>query len=155
MYYALIESHIRYADVVWGSVSPSEMSALQRLQDRALSIVKNAIVKDVWPARWLSVEGLIRYDRLVMMYKILHKICPESLWGKYQQRSECSAYRTRNILDLHIPRLNLEFTKMGFHYSGLKAWNDIPIDLREISSLHRFKRNLKEYLLSEDRNTIT
>ena len=91
--------------------------------------------KDVWPARWLSVEGLIRYDILVMMYKILHKICPESLWGKYQQRSERSAYRTRNILDLHIPRLNLEFTKRGFHYSGLKAWNDIPIDLRVISSL--------------------
>ena len=53
-----------------------------------------------------------------------------------------------------IPRLNLEFTKRGFHYSGLKAWNDIPIDLREISSLDRFKRNLKEYHLSEDRNTI-
>ena len=93
-----------------------------------------------------------------MMYKILHKLCPESFWDEYQQRSELSTYRTRNISDLHIPRLNLASTKNGFHYSGLKTWNNIPIDLidlREMSSLVQFNRDLKQHLLSEDKNAIT
>ena len=47
VYYALVQSHIRQADVVWGNVSYSELSALQRLQSQALSIVKNAKVKDI------------------------------------------------------------------------------------------------------------
>ena len=77
-------------------------------------------IKEIWPA-------LIRNDRLVMMYKILHKLFPESLWNKYQQRSEPFTYRPRNISYLHIPRLNLESSNSGFHYSGMRNWNDIPI----------------------------
>ena len=80
------------------------MSALQRLQRRALSIVENANFKDTWPALWLSIEVLIRYDRLVMMYKILHKLSPERLWNKYQQRSELSTYLTaQGIFRISIP----------------------------------------------------
>ena len=41
VYYALIESHLRYADVVWGSMSKIEPAALQRLQDRGYSIISN------------------------------------------------------------------------------------------------------------------
>ena len=36
VYKALVESHLRYADVVWGSLSNTKISALQRLQNRAL-----------------------------------------------------------------------------------------------------------------------
>ena len=40
VYHVLVKGNIRDADVVWGSVSPSEMSTLQSLQHRTLSIVK-------------------------------------------------------------------------------------------------------------------
>ena len=33
VYRALIESHIRYADVIWGSLSNTKIEFLQRLQD--------------------------------------------------------------------------------------------------------------------------
>ena len=33
VYYALIESHLRYADVIWGNLSKTKLAALQRLQD--------------------------------------------------------------------------------------------------------------------------
>ena len=36
VYYALVESHLRYANVVWGSLSDTKMEVLQRLQNRAL-----------------------------------------------------------------------------------------------------------------------
>ena len=65
VYRALFESHLRYGNVVWGSLSPAELQALQRLQNRALSIIENARFKDQWPKKWLNVESLIR---LIVLY---------------------------------------------------------------------------------------
>ena len=150
MYHALFESHIRYGNVVWGSISSSELQALQRLQNRALSIIECARFKDPWPKKWLSVVNLIRFDRCVMVYKIVNKQCPESLWNMFQQRCSISHHITRNYRDLDITKLNLELTKKGFHYSGIKAWNDIPVNIRELPSLRLFKTHLKRHLMSLD-----
>ena len=149
-YHALFESHLRYGNVVWGSISSSELQALQRLQNRALSIIERARFKDPWPKKWLSVVNLVRFDRCVMVCKIVNKQCPGSLWNMFQQRCTISNYNTRNHRDLHIPKLNLELTKKGFHYSGIKAWNDIPVNIRELPSLRLFKTRLKKYLMSLD-----
>ena len=39
VYKALVESHLRYADVVWGTISDTNITALQRLQNRAFEII--------------------------------------------------------------------------------------------------------------------
>ena len=82
------------------SIDTLQIDTLQRLHDRAHSIIENARIKDEWSANWLSVENLIRFDRSVMAYKILNKLSPESLWNKYQYRSAYSNYETRNCKDL-------------------------------------------------------
>ena len=150
VYHPLFESHIRYGNVVWGSISSSELQALQRLQNRALSIIERARFKDPWPKKWLSVVNLVRFDRCVMVYKILNKQCPESLWNMFQRRCSVSNYNTRNYRDLHIPKLNLELTKEGFHYSGIKAWNDILVNIRKLPSLRLFKIHLKRHLMTDE-----
>ena len=150
VYHARFESHIRYGNFVWGSISSSELQALQRLQNRALSIIERARFKDTWPKKWLSVVNLIRFDRCVMVYKIVNKQCPESLWNMFQQRCSISHHITRIYGDLDVPKLNLELTKKGFHYSGIKAWNDIPVNIRELPSLRLFKTHLKRHLMSLD-----
>ena len=42
VYRALVESHLRYAIVIWGSLPKAEVNTLQRLQDRARSIIDKA-----------------------------------------------------------------------------------------------------------------
>ena len=143
VYRSLIESHLRYANVIWGSLPKSKLNTLQRLQDRPRSIIEKARLKDNWSHNWLTVEQLIKFDRSVMTYKIISR--HESLWDKYHHRTQHSKYRTRNWRDLEIPRNNLEYVKKGFHYSALKAWNDIPINIRELPTLSKFKKQLKSY----------
>ena len=148
VYYALVESHLRYADVIWGSLSKKKLAALQRLQDRACSIISNARIKDNWSSSWLNVENLFRYDRTVMTYKIVNRLCPESLWNKYHPRSSYSTYNTRHCKDLQIPRYRTEFAKKGFHYAALASWNDTPAKICELPTLDRFKKHLKAHLKS-------
>ena len=148
IYHALVKSHLRCANVVWGSLSSTKLEGLQRLQNRAQSIIERAKIKDQWSRDWLTVEQLINFDRSVMTYKMMNKICPESLWDRYKTRNVYSSYRTRNCTDIQLPRYNLEYSKKSFHYSGLKAWNEIPTTIRELSTLQQFKKHLKIRLRS-------
>ena len=148
VYRALVESHMRYADVIWGSLTHSKKESLQRLQDRAIFIIETARIKDKWSNNLLSAEQLVMFDRAFMAYKIMNRLCPENLWNKFQRRSHYSNYSTRFCRDLQIPRYNLEYAKKGFSYSALKVWNEIPISIRELPTLCRFKKQLKMHLMS-------
>ena len=48
----------------------------------------------------------------------------------------------------HVPRYNLQYAKKGFSYSALKVWNEIPLNIRELPTLCRFKKQLKIHLMS-------
>ena len=69
VFHAIVESHLRYAEVIWGSLSKTKLDTLQRLHNRAHAIIENARIKDEWSSNWLRVENLIRFDRSVMAYK--------------------------------------------------------------------------------------
>ena len=103
----------------------------------------------------MDVKQLIDYDRSVMMYKILHKRCPESLTNNFEKRSTISMRETRNSNDLNIPKVRLEQTKKGFNFSGVKVWNKIPANIREKPSLSQFKNHLKKHLELEKRHPNT
>ena len=148
VYYVIVESHLHYANEIWGSLPKTKLDTLQGLQDRARSIVENARYKDNWSCDWLRIEDIILFDRSVMTYKIRNKLSPESLWDKFQQRSSQSKYATRNCRDLQIPRLNTEYAKKSYRYSAIKVWNEIPVAVRELPTIIRFKKELKEYLKS-------
>ena len=76
------------------------------------------------------------------------KICPKNLHTKFAERSTISKYDTRNKTDLQIPRLNLDFSRKSFAYTGLKTWNSIPKYIRQSRTLTRFKNGLKNHFLS-------
>ena len=111
VYYEIVESQLRYDDVVWGRLSRMKLAALQRLQTRALKIIKNAKIKDTWSCPGVDVENIICFDRNVMTYNIIHKLCPNSFLGKYKPRSSFSSYNTRNSQNLQIPKHRTERSK--------------------------------------------
>ena len=81
VYHAMFDSHLCYGNILWRSLSSTELQTLQCLQNRDISIIESARFKDLWPKKWLYVEKIIHFDRSVLVYKILNKICPESLWN--------------------------------------------------------------------------
>ena len=143
VYRALVKSHSRYADVIWGSLSNTKIEFRQRLQDRAASMIHTSRIKDNWTPKFLSVKQLITFDRAVMGYKIFGKLCPENLWNKFNLRSPNSRYNTRFCRNIQIPKYNLEYAKKELLYSALKTWNEIPLSVRELLALFHFKKQPK------------
>ena len=141
MYKALFESHLRYSDELWDNLSNTKLQQLQRLQNRAKTLIENSRSKDGWRCNWLSVSNITQFDKAVMIYEIVNSLCLDSLRGRCIPRSQLSRYTTRNQLDLDIPRLHLEFSKNNFFYSGVKTWNNIPLKLDQIQQLLCSKGN--------------
>ena len=83
-----------------------------------------------------------------MTYKIVNRLCPESLWDKYDPRSSHSNYDTGHCEDLQILKYRTEFAKKGFHYAALASWNDTPAEIRELPTLDRFKKQPRAHLKS-------
>ena len=58
--------------------------------------------------------------------------CSENLRHRFVvKRSMTSEYGTRNQRDLEISKVNLEYAKISFPFSGVKNWNDILDNFRE------------------------
>ena len=82
VYKALVESHLRYADVVWGSLSETKITALQRLQNRAFEIIQGSKIKASLIRPTFSIDHMFQFDRSVLMHNIINKICPERGRGR-------------------------------------------------------------------------
>ena len=126
-----------------GSFSVTKLEHLQRLQDRAQTLIESAKFRDGWNCRWLSVTNPIKYDRAMMTYKMMNDLCPDSVNGRFSTMSEISSYSTRSHIDIDIPRQNLEFSYASFFYSGAKTWNEIPRNIRMSITISMFKINWK------------
>ena len=72
VYKALLESHLRYCDKLWGKLLNTKLDHLQRLQNRARTLIEGSRLKDGWSCNWLLVSNLIKFDRVVMIYKIIN-----------------------------------------------------------------------------------
>ena len=63
-------------------------------------------------------------------------------------RDNTSAYRLRNTENkLVLPQPRTDYLKRSFLYSGAHLWNDLPLDLRQASSLTDFKSKLSRHSL--------
>ena len=114
VYQALVESHLRYANVVWGPLSSTKLSTLQRYQDRAFDLIESSKIKDDYNKNILNVNQLMTFDRAVMTFKIVNQLYPESLQNKFIERSALSKYNTRNMKDLHVQKTKIRTYEKKF-----------------------------------------
>ena len=61
--------------------------------------------------------------------------------------SEIHDIHTRQSNNLHLPRTNLTICQRRVHYSGIKIFNKLPLEIKNIAgNPHKFKHALKKYL---------
>ena len=81
IYRSLVESDIRYGNVVWGSCGEFLSTKLKKIQNRAARIVTRSkfdedaepLIKELW---WKTVRELVRYDTAITMHKSMHNVAP-------------------------------------------------------------------------------
>ena len=153
LYRTLIETHLRYCNVIWGQCGETLKDRLQALQNRASCTIAGQKFEHADHSRflaeygWLSVRNLIKMDMGICMNKILNRQAPEEFKYIFQPVSSMHRYQTRSSQNdnLHLPQLNLKSAQGAISYAGVKIWNDIPPKIRKAESIVTFKNQFKEH----------
>ena len=151
VYNSLIQPHFDYCNVVWGTCNKGLSEKLQRLQNRAARILMSASydsnLDDLFRALgWRRLYYRRLEQKSILMYKTLHGMTPDYLRSRFVYRDNVSAYRLRNTENkLVLPQPRTDYLKRSFLYSGAQLWNNLPVDLRQASSLTDFKSKLSRH----------
>ena len=150
-----------YGCIVWGQTSSHNHTRLIKLQKCAARLILKAdiltpsdeLFKEL---NWLKFLERVLYHTGLMVYKALNGPAPTYVASVISFMSEHHTRQTRSATSgtLHIPRSNsaLLDTSNAFSVYAPKLWNNIPLEIKNIDNILKFKKDLKTYLLHNDVN---
>ena len=114
IYNSLVQSHLDYCSLVWGSCSKSLSQELQKLQNRAARVLTfsnydrstDELLRIV---NWVKLDRQRLVNKSIMMYKMVNNMVPEYLSSGLVFRSGTLTYNLRDsdgTLAIPQPRTN-------------------------------------------------
>ena len=145
-------SKLTYLIALWGGTSGYLIKSLQIIQTSAARVV----TKLDWSTPtsellnqcgWLSVQQLVVYHSVLMVYKVVRTESPAYLHSMFQTKYQ---YRTRQadsgvIKHMYCPKLTLTCQSFRFQASG--HFNNLPSSIRNSETLQGFKMLVKKWIL--------
>ena len=97
----------------------------------------------------LPLPELIYQQKLHLIHAFIHNYLPNSFENLILLNNQVHVhnYIFRNDRDFFVPLANTEFLKRFLFYYFPMAWNNIPNNLKDISSKKIFRINLKQNLI--------
>ena len=152
MYYAFVFPYLHYCNEVWGITYPSNLKRLVTLQKQAIRIItKSSYLAHTAPhfeqLKILSVQQINVFVVGRFMFKVFHKVTPQTFDSMFIRNRSIYRYVTRQHLGFHLPKVTSNLTKMSMRYRGAIVWNTIQRNVIHECSLESFKKNLKKFIL--------
>lgn len=140
-YYANFHSIMSYCIEIWGA--GSGIKDVLKIQKRAIRIVTQSRRRDHCRDKFRRLQVMTCVS--VYIYKCL--IFVQNNLDMYTKNSDNHGYNTRHILQLQPVRHSTTRYEKNLYYSALVIFNKLPLRIRSHISTHKFKTNLKAYLL--------
>ena len=141
-----------YGCITWKYANKTEFKRLNQFQKRFACTILRKSRRDnsrelFKQLDWLPISNRIEYFTGLMVYKSIHNLAPLYM-SQLLRLADNNHYNLRSKTHRDIaqikPRTN--HMKCTFSYSGMKTWNAIPLDIRNIKHYQRFKMHYKNHL---------
>ena len=146
----IIISKIIYVITVYGSCSEYLLSCLQIVQNTAARCVtrlrwNTQVSVLLLQCGWLSVRQMVFFHTMVQVFKTRLERKPVYLYDKL---SKSFSYRTRLASENGIREtetIKSDLRKKGFVHRSTQQWNNLPLNLKNLETLKKFKTELKSW----------
>jgi len=163
IYYALLNSYIRYGIIAWGNASYDTLKPLRTLTNRAVRIMSFAPFGrlDTKPIfkhfNILDIDNTFLLESGKFIYKLKNNLIPSRVINslfttninnqiRYSLRLRSRAH-TLSVVPHELLSLNAQ---KSLKNRADDLWNAIPSDIRNTDSLAAFKRQYKLFLLLDE-----
>ena len=152
----LILSCIDYSNILLLSATDSDLRPLRLIVNRALRFIYNVNYKDhITPfykkAHFLPVRQRIKYKASLIAFNIFNRCAPEPLQSEFQKFIPTTKMRLREGVgrDKNMFAIDGRELKNQRLLTLIKIeWNNLPLELRKITTTNIFKSKLKTHLFS-------
>lgn len=149
IYNSLVKPHLQYLIEVWGSTADTNLKELQRTQNKIIKLLFHydyltPTTKVYSETKLMSVKQLYTYSTCLLIRKILHKEIHSKL--TFTKKKELQNYRNRNAENLITTRSRTNYGQRNISSEGVKLYNMLPLDLKNVKSLNVFKNKCNDYI---------
>ena len=154
IYKALIQPHFDYCAPVWDELSSYLSEKLQKLQNHAARVILQANCEInssllLETLEWDQLSLRRRTQKAIMMFKFLNGLAPVYLHDLFSERH--TDYDLRDSFrKLNLPKPRTDYLKGSFGYSGASLWNSLPENIRAITSIGQFNKEINRALETFD-----
>lgn len=148
LYHALVESHLRYGILSWGSAFKSHLFPLEVLQRRFLRLIYSK--KALYHTDDLYSETQVMDLRQLYFYNsnIRYHI------NKQAAQLPSHNYNTRHQHLFIIPLMLKTLTQHTFLFLAPRLYNSLPQQLKNITNPNKYKKLLKRHIFEIHRQII-
>lgn len=152
LYKSIVQPHLIYCSTIIFLSSQSDIERLQILQNKCLRNImrvdrftSSSILLDT--LNLMSVKQTIIFYTILFIHKMVHNYAPKYLTKRIRFRSENQKNRPlRNTNQIELTKANKSSSQNSLFYKGIKLYNSIPNDIKDIKSEHKFIEKLKTYV---------
>ena len=154
LYSTLIESHLQYCTLLWANSHVTNIRKLQLLQKKAIRIITSShYIAHTEPlfsmTKLLKLDDLYKYQLGIFMHTVTHCQLPQNMSSMFVRTDNIHSHQLRNHNAYYIQQIRTNTRKSTINFSGPKFWNTIPTNLRQLASIHQFKKKFKALLLTK------
>ena len=158
--HSCIHSLLDYCNGTFGSLSDKQIHQLQKIQNSAARFIfglkgkqkRQPITPYLKELHFLPVRFRIKYKISLTVFKCVNDMAPTYL-RQLLSVKQYSRYETRRDCDFLLleqpPQPRLLKTVGAFHHIAPKTWNELPLDIRALSDIHEFKKDLKTFYFTK------
>ena len=151
LYNSLFVPYLTYCSEIWGNTYKTNINCVYLLQKKVLRIVcnvdyryhSNVLFKEL---RILKLFDSIELKTAMLMYKANKKMLPLNIQRLFSV-DEVTYYNTRQLTNMKQVYIRTTLKSKCISICGVKLWNSLKMDLRNSTTLPRFKKEYKNSLL--------
>ena len=150
--HAFVSSKLDHCNSLLYRLPAYQLNKLQLIQNTAARIVSFArkydhITPVLQSLHWLPVQSRINFKILLLVYKALNGMAPSYLSDFICYRTSTQTLRSTSQKFLAVSQTNTKsYGDRVFSVASPKLWYQLPLNIRQSSTVGSFKKELKTYL---------
>lgn len=149
LFYSLVQSQITYGIIGWGGVYDNTLNNLNTIHKWFLKIIYNK--NKTYCTNSLFEESKKMDIRQLFCLKVLLYLFKNK--NLIQYNNHIYNTRTKNLITYKI-KANKSIGQRYYYYIGLRIYDELPTNIKAITSLNIYKKNIKLWIHNTSRQLI-